>query len=208
MAEFYHTPVMNMKEEEQLALAEFYAKWETPRLVDAVTTHAAVYAPQALKIMAKEIEKRGARGPDVEAFMNSQLLSVPVNGHPELDGKASDTVGRQSVAKPWWFVIPLPATLATFLVIGFYQMFERGPDNLGVFLLLCGIAFFPIGLFTFVLPRSVLAFPGLVVWACLGYALYLAVIVWGFCKPSLKLFFVLCGMLLLNIAGCHMLGKQ
>jgi hypothetical protein len=207
MAEFYHTPVMNMKEEEQLALAEFYAQWETSRLVDAVTIHAAVYAPQALKIMAKEIEKRGASGPEVESFMDSQLLSDMVNGHPEIAGKESGTVGRQSVAKPWWFVIPLPATLVTILVLGIFEMFERGPDNLGVFLLLCGMAFFPIGLFTFVLPRSVLAFPGLLVWACLGYALYLAVIVWGFCRPSLKLFFVLCGLLFLNISGCYMQGQ-
>jgi hypothetical protein len=211
MAEFYHTPVMIMKEEEQLALAEFYAKWETSRLVDAVTIHATVYAPQALKIMAKEIEKRGASGPEVESFMNSQLFSVPVNGHPELAGKESGTVGRQSVAKPWWFLIPLPAVLVTYVVVSLCHMSEQstgGPDRLAVFLMFAGIAFFPVGLFTFILPRSVLAFPGIVVLTFLGYALYLAVIIWGCSRPSLKLFFVLCGLLFLNIAGCHMLGQE
>jgi hypothetical protein len=200
---------MNMKDEEQLALAALYDTWETARLVDAVTRHPAEYASHALKLMAMEIRKRGASGPEVESFMDSQSLSVPVTVNPELDGKESGTFGRQSVAKPWWFLIPLPAVLVTFVVIWLCQMSEQstgGPDRLAVFLMFAGIAFFPVGLFTFVLPRSVFAFPGLVVLACLGYALYLAVIVWGFCRPSLKIFFVLCGLLLLNIAGCHMQG--
>jgi hypothetical protein len=207
---------MNMKDEEQLALASFYGTWETGRLIDAMMKHSTEYAPQALWLMAKEIEKRGVREPAVESFINDQAFSALADRPTELaakegrgvvDGRSTGTSKhkRQSVARPWWFLIPLPATLVTYVVVTLSHMSVEstgGADRLEVLLMFAGMVFFPVGLFSFVLPRGSFAYPGLVVLACLGYGLYLAVITWGCCRPSLKLFFVLCGMLLLNIVGC------
>ena len=48
-----------MKPEEQRELTALYATWDTASLTDAATNHSAEYAPEALKLIAEELLKRG-----------------------------------------------------------------------------------------------------------------------------------------------------
>jgi len=102
----------------------------------------------------------------------------------------------------WLFALPIPVALLLTFIIWFLRGAVNAHNLYGVVCL--GSIFFPIGLFApFIWAPAVFEHHAEKMFV-VGWTLYLWLMVLGFNKPNRVLFWVLCGLLLLNVGGCHL----